>query len=707
MPKEFTSIVKNLVNSNIKIKAAIIPVLMFAGGFTKYWILKFNRIGSKEFKVENKKQLDKDELKKTKKQLNHKRHIINFKNFATGALNGLLTPITAIAGGIVGVPSYILATYGIRFLTNKSDDKKRSFSNYIDSLKSNAVLNSVFALALAAPAFKKARHSKVLSDNLEKVVKKLKDVKLQNPDLPSSKTAYSELESIMLESGNIKKILSDDSCALNDKVNRLTEENIFAVKFMQISNKGEVSSALIENCPPSRNIEQAQQHINTLLNSDKYKVSKLLGVGTVAESYLAKDQSGKEVCIKILKNGIDAEKIQKDKESFIKLVTGNTPKEQLTKSQQYLIKNIENLSEGISKEVDLENELKAAQKLSKHTKRADVVVPIEAKPGIYIMEKAPGISLDTLVKYYKYESNNNYFKTYLANRAKTDSDRQWAEENITKYTAQIKELKDKSPDFNDFDLSPNEINLLLKNYIDVLVEQFTKVEKNGKTLHADIHPGNIFINLEALKSNKGKLFTLIDTGNTINLTKEQAAASLKLTSFVKNGNVKDIAKYITEDALLPKSLTKEEALKLVEQDLRTIFFDDKTKIKSMNTDTIFELTNNVLRKHDIIPNDSQLNLNKAKKSANNSLEGLITTFFEKKYGNLDKSKGAQVSRAIKDIALIFAKLFRANTVQETKNMSQMSFSEIINNFRNPNMLKINSEEHLTYKFKQDMEVFEA
>ena len=36
-------------------------------------------------------------------------------------------------------------------------------------------------------------------------------------------------------------------------------------------------------------------------------------------------------------------------------------------------------------------------------------------------------------------------------------------------------------------------------------------------IHGDIHPGNIFVNPEVLKTKKGQLFTLIDTGNVINM----------------------------------------------------------------------------------------------------------------------------------------------------------------------------------------------
>lgn len=699
--------IKNVLNSKSKTTLIVLPFLAIAGGMTKYFLLKFNRLGSNEFKVENKEKLNKKEFKKAKRKLNNKRHDLNFKNFYTGAFNGLMAPITAISGGIVGVPAYILATSGMRFLTSKNDKKDKSINNYIENLKNNIVLDSLFTAAIAVPALKKAKNSKILSENLNKVVKKLKEVKFKNLDYSLNKTTYDELEEIMLTSPGIKEILSKSTSKnTNESIQRLTKENIFAVKFLQISKRGgNISSALIENCPPSRTISEAQREINKLLSSDKYKVSKLLGVGTVAESYLAKDKSGKEVCIKILKDGINLKKIQKDKEAFIKMIIGDTPKEKLSKPKQYLVKNIENLADAISKEIDFENEFKAAQKLKKYTKQADVVVPIEVKPGVYVMEKAPGISLDTLVKYYQYESVINYYKLDL----KKDGEfAEYAQKIIDDYTKEIEKLKAKSPDFKDFNLSEKEINLLLKKYIDVMTEQFAKIDKNGKTLHADIHPGNIFINLEALKGKKGKLFTLIDTGNTIDLTKEQAIASLKLTNFVKNGNVKDITKYVMDDAVLPKRMTQEKAANLIEQELNRIFFKDDIKVNSMNTDELLILTSNILRKHHIIPTDTQLNLNKAKISANNSFYGLLGSFFGKKYSGVDISKMSKKKQKLveldytKDFILKLSGPVFARSIQENLNLLKMSPKEIINHFKNPNMIKTNSEEHLIYKLKQDI-----
>lgn len=711
-------LIEDILKSKTKATMLMLPILGIVGGITKLTITKAERIGSKEFKVDKKAFTDKKELKAEKKKARKERRKTNFKNFLTGAANGILAPVTALAGGIIGIPAYILATTGLRYTTNNKDKKDKSLNDFAQSLKDNAAVNTLAAVAVAVPAFKKAHFSHVLGKNLDKVVDKLKDVKLELPDLPSSKSAYQELEDFMLNSEAIQNIVKSDKLYLSDNMDEiiqsLTDENIFAVKFLQIKNKGllsgeynqygRISEALRENCPPTRTLEEAQEHINKLWGSSEYKVSKLLGVGTVAETYLAKDSSGKEVCIKVLKNGINAEKIAKDKEKFIKLITGDTPLDKLDDNQKYLIKNINDLAEGISKEVDFVNEMNAAKELKKYSKVADVVVPMEAKPGIYIMEKAPGISVKTLVDYYNCESSIKYFKRY----AKKHPDTEWVKPTIEKYEEDLKKIKSRAPEFEDFDMTPSQIKKLLKTYIDLQVEQFAKVDKKGKVIHADIHPGNIFINLQALKSGKGKLLTLIDTGNTIKLSKEQAMASLKVVGFIKNGNTKDLANIVLQDAILPQGLSKEEALVKVEKDLKTFFFDNKTKINSMNMDTFYALSDNILRKYNIIPNNTQLNLNKAKISAKNSFEDLVESFFDKKYGDKnweDSSKAemvAAITSAAKDMAEIGIKLQSANTIQETKNLTQMSTKEAMNFLRNKNMLKTNSEEYLTYKMKQNM-----
>ena len=722
LPKFISDIINKPITltPNKKFKMIAIPAAMYIGGMAKLFTLKFNRIGSQEFKVENKESLSKKEFKAAKKELGKKRFKENTRNLFTGTLNGLLAPIAGLAGGLAGVPAYLAATSGIRYFfkedKNKDGDNKKSLNGYLENFKDTAVVSTATTLAIGALAYKKANYSKVLSANLNKVVSKFKNVSLKTPELVSGKTAFNEIEDMVLGSKGIKKILDNaDNLSVEQQILKLTDENFFAVKFLQIKDnsiKGlsgsvdKITSKLIENCPPTRTLKEAQLEVNKLIGSNKYKLEKLTAVGTVAESYFAKNSSGKEVCIKILKKGIDgkiinAEKIQRDKESIIKLITKGKPAEQLNEKQKYLVKNVENMAEGVSKEFDFVHEMKAAQELKKFTKKADVVTPIEAKPGIYVMEKAPGISLDTLSKYYSLQAEKKFIsKINLKNK----------EKHIAKIDSEIKKVKERSPDFENFDLKPQQIKKLLYNYIDVLTEQFTKIERNGKVVHADIHPGNIFINLKALQSGKGKLFTLIDTGNTINLTKEQSAVALKLTSFLKKGNVDDIVKVSLDDAILPQGMSPEHAKKLVTKDMKQIFFDKTTKINSMSTDEFFKLFNNVSRKHNIIPNNTQLSMDKAKKSADNSFKKLMKNFFEQKYSHLDekmenasKAEAAkQVSRVIKDVALIAKQKPMIQAAQETKNLFKMSPREAWNHLFNRNNLKSNSEDLLTYKFKQHM-----
>ncbi|MFI3300328.1 MAG: AarF/UbiB family protein [Candidatus Gastranaerophilales bacterium] len=698
LPEEITSTLKLLgkdpkkIATYLKSNKALVPMVLASGllaGLTKRITLGLNRIGSDEFSMskEDKAGKSKKEIKAERKVLNREKRRENRRNFLTGSLNGILAPITAIGGGIVGVPAFVAANSATRYMTSKhSIDDKKSLKGYTDDLKNNAILNTAGTLALAVPAFKKANYSKVLFNNLDKVKTKLAGVKLQDSGL-GNETAYKTLERTLLESKGVRDIMYSGK-PVDEVITELTNHNLFAVKFKQIQGNGDsLAQALKESCPPTRTMEEAQTQIDKLLGHSDYSVSKLLGVGTVAESYLAKGKDGKEVCIKILKDGISSEKIMKDKEAFIKLVTNGVEEANLNEEQKYLLRNIENMADGLLKEVDLENEMKAAQKLRTFTSKAKVVNPIEVKEGVYVMEKADGISLDTLSKYWNLKREGSQL---------FGSGRDVSEE--------MAKLRAKSPDFDDFDLSEKDIKKLLNEYISIQIEQFNKIEKGGKTLHADIHPGNIFVDLKALKSGKGKAFTLIDTGNTIDMSRMQAAKSIKLTTYIDNGNLKDLTDIVCEGAILPKGMSAEDAKKLVSEDLKKIFFDSSTQIDSMNNDTFLAMATNVMRKHNIIMDDTQLSLNKAKISADNSLNDLIKGLLTSKFSNIDKPQQAigAVTSTLADGAKIWSEQTAKIKLQETMNLFKMSFKEAMAHIKNPNMLKTNSEDYLTYKIKQDI-----
>jgi hypothetical protein len=117
--------------------------------------------------------------------------------------------------------------------------------------------------------------------------------------LAKGKTSYEQLEEILFGNKKIDKIMNDRSLSTPEKIQLLTEENLFAVKFKQInSNSDELARALKTDCPPTRTLDEAQSLIDKAFGA-KYKVEKCVGVGTVAETYLVKE-GDKEFCIKML-----------------------------------------------------------------------------------------------------------------------------------------------------------------------------------------------------------------------------------------------------------------------------------------------------------------------------------------------------------------------------------------------------------------------
>ena len=675
----------------------------FVGGFTKYWALKFNRVGSDEFKVDDKiygkkklrNPMQKKAAKLSKKQLNKERRKTNFKNFVSGTINGLMMPVMAL-GGIIGAPIYLAGNMLNRYFVANKTDKNKSVNGFMENLSQNALATGVVTAALAIPLVKKGNFAKVFNENMAKASKKLAEANLQPAEFKGI-SAYKQLEEMMLESPNIKSII-DGSASIEDKIKQLTKENLFAAKFKQISeDESLLTKALQDNCPPTRTLDEAQKYITSNLGIG-YKVNKLLGVGTVAETYIAKDVSGKEVCIKILKNGITKDKILNDKQKFIDMVKNMSDKS--ADEKEYLLRNVEDLAEGILKEVDLKNEMDNAIKLAKTTRVANVVKPIEVKNNVYIMEKAKGVSLGSFM---------DLNKLYLKKEAieKLEKDPKLKEEALKEIDEKIKIVTERMPAFSDIKLRKQDTDYLLQEYQKVFIEQFHKIDKNGKLIHADIHKGNIFIDPNVLKTRKGKLFTLIDTGNMVDMGVEQSLRALNLTNYIKQGNVRDIAEYVLEGAKLPANMDKKGAVEKVEQELKACFFDNLTKLEQMNDEKILALTDNIMQKYEIISSSSQLNLHKSRTSAKKSLDALekaIRSFDFIDVMGHDSKTGKALSGGKKGLEhLAKNKLYDTMVAkQEKENLKQLTPMQKLKQKNNPNAPKANSEEYLTYWLKQKM-----
>ena len=74
------------------------------------------------------------------------------------------------------------------------------------------------------------------------------------------------------------------------------------------------------SCPPSRTVKEAQKYVaETYGKRFTLKGDKPLGVGTIAETFLAKDnETGNDVVIKMVKKWVSLDKLKKDKESMLK-----------------------------------------------------------------------------------------------------------------------------------------------------------------------------------------------------------------------------------------------------------------------------------------------------------------------------------------------------------------------------------------------------
>lgn len=738
------------LKSNKKTAAICAGFAAIAGGVTKYFTLKFNRAGSDEFKVDKKKfgtNKNSAECRAEKKRLKRERKNTNRRNLISGIINGAMIPLFTI-GGIIGAPIYIAANSLNRYIVS-SKSKNKSIDDYCQNLVNDSVTAGVATAAFVLPVVKKANFTKVFNENISKVTKELSGKELQKPDF-NEKTAYKELEELMLKSPSVKGIIdgsnyksaktklqtmiSDNQILkpvfenmpivkyflnsqkiMDKRITDLTKENIFAVKFKQISDDhSELAKALQEDCPPTRTVKEAQKLINKSFGKE-YKIEKLLGVGTIAETYLAKSSDGKEVCIKMLKEGISKEKIIEDKEKFAKLIREMKDKSQDEKD--YLLRNLDDLSDGILKEVDMQNEMEATHRLTKCTTAAHVVKPIQVKDNIYVMEKATGVSLKSFMELNRLllikesietgKKKVNDFGEELGIKNGDKLIKRLSKIATYGIDRQIEKIKSRMPVFQDIRFDRRDTDYLLQEYQKVFIEQFHKVDKNGKTIHADVHPGNIFIDPTVLKTKKGKLFTLIDIGNTIDMNVEQSVHALNLANYVKNGDVKDIVDFVLQGAKLPQGMTEKEAEEKITAELKKLFFDKETKLNLLNGERVLAITDNIMQKYDIIPNSTQMNLTKSRTSAQNALTNLKFSlgWFDAidAIGKETKTKMA-LSGAGKVANLIGREKAYDVMVsrQENANMKQLSIAQRMKQKNNPNMPSKNSEEYITYKLKQSI-----
>ncbi len=276
---------------------------------------------------------------------------------------------------------------------------------------------------------------------------------------------------------------------------------------------------------------------------------------------------------------------------------------------------------------------------------------------------------------------------------------------IAESKKEIARIEARTPDIGKIDMDDADAKYLFQEYMKVMVEQFYKVDKAGKTLHADIHPGNVFIDYNAMKQRKGQIFTLIDTGNTIDLSAQHAMNSLRFTTYIQRADVPDIVEYMLEGANLEASgLTKEKAKEKISAELEKCFFDNQTALDEVNTSSLYSMVANMMKKYNIMPSSNQLNLDKARTSANESFDSLMEIWFRQQDQKLQQTSGiSQVGAGavmLKDFLMLQRQYKSMKAKQEKLNLLQLSPKDAVKYKRNPNLLSTNDENYLIYKLKQ-------
>lgn len=547
-----------------------------------------------------------------------------WKDVLTGGLNGAMAPVAMLKGGIVGIPLVFAENSLQRYAFIKRDDKK-SVNDFIEKQKDNLALKTVTGGILAYKTHRLDKSLKNWNKAIEKALENVKDLKpFEKVQSNSEFMELAQQTQLLLEPKFIMDILGNEK-SIEDKMRLIEAKNIFLPKFLQtipenflgmfngnemevmgmkIGNFGDLSTIVTRfksDCPQSRTVQEAQEFISQTFGN-KYKIinDKALGVGTVAETFLAKDTAtGQEVVLKFLKKGMSLEKIENDRNNFINLIKEANAED--PEKLSFLTRKINSLYDAWAKEVDMSKEMEATQILGKNARHYNAVKPIEVKNNIYVMEKAPGIQF-------------NEFINDMLKQNKTITEKEF---------------------FN-----------LITNYMQVFFEQLLSVPKKGmKVMHADPHPGNVFIDI----SNKQKPFTFIDTGNVLRYSPEEAIENAlnHLDYFI--GNTNGIAKALLRGASLPEGMNMDQAVKIVEKGLTELVYNNHTNLMGTNLfNEVNKIGLKVMDENKIIPNLNNTNLLKAEITYMTNLTCLndIHKIIDKNSGKLDQKEATEQLKII-------------------------------------------------------------
>lgn len=375
---------------------------------------------------------------------------------------------------------------------------------------------------------------------------------------------------------------SFETSGIDDALDKMEEKNMDINGFKDLQ---QILKRIKSSCPTSRSIEDAQKMLDADYNG-KYKIEKLLGVGSVAESYLVKDAANNEYVAKLTKQHfLDSDKIAADKAKILRKIDRRaeddyslfTSKQTIKtpERKEYDINQVNNMYKVWGEEIHLNQEAVSAKEIGEQASTFQPVGVIDSKQHIFIMEKAPGYQLDS-----------DKFA------------QKWKEANLTE------------DDFKNF----------VENYVKVYCEQLFSLPKKGmKVVQSDPHGGNILVDVGKIKDlkNGSKPITIIDYGNTTKTEQTQAIKNLFNHIDYLIGNTDAIAEAMLEGAKLGSN-NKKTIIKQMSNALKDTIYNTDTKIDVDNPVKIFSTVNSFcldfMQKKNIIPNAAHINQMKAEET---------------------------------------------------------------------------------------------
>ncbi|MGN0192330.1 MAG: AarF/UbiB family protein, partial [Candidatus Gastranaerophilaceae bacterium] len=627
---------------------ALIGLTLFAGliaGTTKATLLTANRTGSKEFKVDKKEFNGAKTAEDKKAYLQEKKRrskgkfgsflANNFRDGFTGAVNGLMMPITTLCGGLAGVPLYLAGNTLTRFFVGNKEEDDKSLAALGENLKNNAAETGVFALAAGIPLAIKAHNFSAFEKNFNKAVDKLSSTVLTkvHPDVSESKIIGNVFED------HFRNLYESSNLPSEEIAKKLVDDNLIISKFIQVSDVSfgrirDVAAQMRDSIPPSRDIGEVTALLKNSTNAKlrEATVEKCIGSATVAETYSVRYKDGTLDVVKIIRKGFDDAKVDRDLQECKAIIDKNFQGKPEMKEK--LKKQLEVYAQSLKEELNLNNELQNAEKIAKSTKRAMVANPrfVETVNGsqIYVMEHARGMNLKSFCELIDIISEDTLRKRNISWLGGMPASQKSLDQVIAKMSQTPEEAKILEEKMKN--LTEKDLEFFFEEIQNVVAEQFGAITQNGKAIHGDIHPGNMFVDLDAVKNHKkGQVFTLIDTGNAINLTAKEAENMLRLQTCIQKGDAEGVVRCFTEtleDSAFPAGKRKEIEDSVIAK-MKDLFLNNKEVIEDFSKEGISDFVIDLFRKQNVsIASESVLQYNKAFNSANASVSQIGESLFK-------------------------------------------------------------------------------